>query len=60
MIPDSASAAAEILAGYESRFAGIELRLTVLQLMIGGLYAVGLPPAWLVVKIAAKVGVFGA
>jgi hypothetical protein len=57
--PEKANKAAEELAGYESRLAGIETKLTVLMWMVGGVYVTGLPALWLLVRIAAKVGAMG-
>ena len=37
----------------------IEARLTVLIVMVGGLYAVALPILWLVLRLAAKAGLLG-
>jgi hypothetical protein len=57
---EKADAAAEELAGYEIRLAGIDKRLAILQIMVGGLYAIlaliGGPSIWLLVRVAAKVG----
>lgn len=38
--PDKADKAAEEIAGYENRLAGIETRLTLLTWMVGALYPV--------------------
>jgi hypothetical protein len=54
--PEKADKAAEELAGYDSRLASIETRLTVLMFMVGGLYALGAPAIWLLLRVAAKVG----
>jgi hypothetical protein len=58
--PAKADKAAEELAGYESRLAGIETRLVLLTWMVGGVYAVlvvlGAPSLWLLMRIAAKLG----
>jgi hypothetical protein len=40
----------------QSRLARLETRLTVLQVMVGGLYAVIVPMGLLVLRVAAKVG----
>lgn len=54
-----ADRAAEELAGYENRLAGVELRLAVLMVMVGGLYAMFGPVLWLLLRVAAKVGALG-
>lgn len=51
-----ADKAAEELANYESRLSSIESRLLVLMWMAGGLYAIGAPVVWLLLRIAAKTG----
>ena len=56
--PDKARAAAEEVAGYDLRLHGIETRLAVLMLMVGGLYALVAPAVWLLLRIGAKVGAF--
>ena len=53
---EKADRAAEELASYENRLAGIETRLAVITWMVAGLYVVGAPAIWLLVRIAAKVG----
>lgn len=53
---DKADKAAEELAGYENRFAGIEARLAVLTWMVGTHIAVTLGMLWVLVRTAAKVG----
>ena len=42
--------------GYDSRLASIETRLAVVMVMVAGLYALGAPAAWMLLRIAAKVG----
>jgi hypothetical protein len=54
--PESARKASEEAAGYEGRLFGLERDLTVLRWMVGGLYAIALPGAWLLVRIAFKLG----
>jgi hypothetical protein len=53
---DKADKAAEELAGYEHRLAGLETKVSVLMAMVAGLYAIGVPALWLLLRIAAKVG----
>jgi hypothetical protein len=53
---DAANRAAEELASYDNRLAGIETRLAVLMVMVGGIYALIAPALWLLLKIGAKVG----
>jgi hypothetical protein len=61
----SADRAAEEVASYENRLAGIERKLvfSLLTWMVGGLYGlltvVGLPALWLLLKVADKVGALG-
>ncbi len=50
--PDKAAAAVEELAGYDNRLAGIESRLAVLMVMVGGIYVLGAPAGWLLVRMA--------
>lgn len=57
--PDKADKAAEELAAYDNRLAGIETRIAVLMFMTGGLYALGAPAIWLLLRIAAKTGAMG-
>lgn len=56
--PEKAAKASEELAGYENRLSSIELRLAVVMIMLGGLYAVGAWAIWLLIRVAAKVGAF--
>jgi hypothetical protein len=51
-----AAKAAEELAGYENRLAGIDTRLTLLTWMIGGVGALVIPALWLIARVAGKVG----
>jgi glutathione S-transferase len=55
-----AAKAAEELAGYENRLAGIDTRLTVLTWAVGAtatlLVAIGAPMLWLLLRVASKVG----
>jgi hypothetical protein len=51
-----AAKAAEELAGYENRLAGIETRLAVLTWMVGSHIAITVPIAWLLLRVASKVG----
>ena len=44
------------LGAFDSRLAAIDTRLTVLTLMVAGLYAVGAPVVWLLIRVASKVG----
>ena len=55
--PEKAKKAAEEVASYESRLAGLETKVTVLMWMVGGLYVMGAPALWLLVRMAAKLGV---
>ena len=57
--PEKADRAAEELAAYENRLAGIETRLAVIMVMVGGLYAIAAPAIWLLIRVAAKVGAVG-
>ena len=54
--PEKANEAAEEVASYENRLAGLETKVSVLMVMVGGLYALGAPALWLLLKIASKVG----
>ena len=42
-----------------AKLAKIETRLTILQWSVTGLYALGLPGLWLLLRVAAKVGALG-
>jgi hypothetical protein len=64
--PDKATKAAEEVASYENRLAGIETklvsmdgRMNLLTWMVGGLYVLGAPALWLLLRVAAKVGALG-
>jgi hypothetical protein len=50
--PEKASKAAEEVAGYDRD-------LYLLKWMVGGLYVLGAPALWLLVRVAAKVGALG-
>ena len=41
------------------RLTGIETRLAVLMVMVAGLYAVLLPGAWMLLRVAQKTGALG-
>ena len=67
---EKADKAAEEVASYENRLAGIETKLAsldgranLLTWMVGGLYGVlavfGAPALWLLLRIASKVGALG-
>ena len=70
---DLADSASEELAGYETRFSGLEGKLTgleilierlsgqvaILRTMVVGIYAVLIPAAILLVRIAFKTGSLG-
>jgi hypothetical protein len=53
---EAARKAAEAVATYDARLSGIETKLAVLMLMVGGLYALILPAGWLLVRLAFKLG----
>lgn len=60
---DKADKAAEEVASYENRLAGIETnivklggRVDLLTWMVGGLYVLGAPALWLLLRVAAKIG----
>lgn len=57
--PETADRAAEEVAGYDNRLATMDTRLTVLTVMVAGLYAVGAPVVWLLIRVAIKVGAIG-
>lgn len=57
--PDKADKASEELAGYENRLASLETKVSVLMAMVAGLYAIGAPALWVLLKIASKVGALG-
>lgn len=56
---EKARAAATSVAAYEERFNRIERDLTLLKWMVGGVYVLGAPAIWLMLKVAAKVGALG-
>jgi hypothetical protein len=45
--------------GKRNRLATIELQLAVLMFMVGGLYALGGPMLWLLIRLASKAGAIG-
>lgn len=57
--PETADRAAEEVAGYESRLAAMDTRLTLITWMIAGIYALGAPVVWLLIRVASKVGALG-
>jgi hypothetical protein len=52
--PETAKKAAEELAGYENRFAGIESDLAVLKWMMGTLIVLSLGHLWLTFNILSR------
>lgn len=42
-----------------SRFASIHARLSLLLVMVTGLYALAIPAMWLLLRVASKVGALG-
>jgi hypothetical protein len=56
---EKANAAAEELAAYDNRLSSVETRLAVLMVMVAGLYAIGAPAIWLLIRIAVKTGAVG-
>jgi hypothetical protein len=63
-VPDTeAQAAAEEIAGYETRLISIDNRVILLTWMVGGIYVlltiIGVPSIWLLLRVAAKVGALG-
>lgn len=56
---EKARAAAVELANHDNRLAGLETKVTVLMVMVAGLYALGAPSIWLLLRIAAKLGALG-
>ena len=42
-----------------SRFASINARLSLLLMMVAGLYALAFPAVWLLLCVASKVGALG-
>jgi len=54
--PEKAARAAEELAGYDSRLASIDTRLTLLSWMVGASLAANAGIGWMMLRIAAKVG----
>ena len=57
--PEKAAKAAEEVAGYDNRLSKIESDLNLLKWMVGGIYIIGLPTLWLLIRVAAKVGALG-
>ncbi len=55
----AASSSRSNLAEDESRFTKIESDLAILKWMIAGLYALGAPSLWLLLRVASKVGGLG-
>ena len=56
VLEDKARQVAEEVADYETRLSSLETRLAVLMVMVGGLYAIALPAAWLLIRSAVKIG----
>jgi hypothetical protein len=56
---EKASKAAEELAGYDQQLADVRSDLRLLKWMVGGIYIVGAPALWLLLRIADKVGALG-
>lgn len=56
---DKARKAAEVLANYDDRLAGIQRRLSIIAWQVGALAVIGVPSVWLLLRIAAKVGALG-
>ena len=54
-----AMAAATALSRRDADVASLNTRLSVLVIMVGGLYAVLLPGAWLLLRMAFKSGALG-
>ena len=57
--PEKAEKAAEELAGYDRQLETIRSDLRLLTWMVGGLYVLGAPALWLLLRVAAKVGALG-
>ena len=55
--PEKANKAAEEVANYENRLASLETKLSILMVLVGGLYAVGGSALWLLIRVASKIGV---
>lgn len=51
-----AQAAAVEIAEFASRLGNIERQLSLLTWMVGGIYVIGAPSLWLLLRIAAKIG----
>ncbi len=46
-------------ARIDTRFAKIEGEMTLLKWMIGGVYVIGVPALWLLLRVATKIGALG-
>jgi hypothetical protein len=57
--PEKADKAAEEVAAYENRLANLETKISILMVLVGGLYAVGGSALWLLIRVASKLGVLG-
>jgi hypothetical protein len=53
---EKARKAAEAVASYDATFSRIDAHMTVLKVMVGGLYAIIIPMGWLLIRVASKVG----
>ena len=56
---EKASKAAEELAAYDKDVASVRSDLRLLTWMVGGLYVLGAPALWLLLRVADKVGALG-
>ena len=56
---EKANKAAEELAGYDKQLESVRSDLRVLTWMVGGLYVLGAPALWLLLRVAAKIGALG-
>jgi hypothetical protein len=54
--PEKANKAAEEVANYENRLANLERQISILMVLVGGLYAIGGSALWLLIRVASKVG----
>jgi hypothetical protein len=54
--PEKANKAAEEVANYENRLANLERQISILMILVGGLYAMGGSALWLLIRVASKVG----
>ena len=57
--PEKANKAAEELAAYDAELASVRSDLRLLTWMVGGLYVLGAPALWLLLRVASKVGALG-